>query len=114
MKNLKTIFSIVILFIGVNFVSNAQCSDDGIINGCGKTLKPGFTYLKVYDVAIEHYTNAIRLEPKYIDAYYNRALCYEQLDEPKKAVADLKIALELNPQYTPAALLMGRVLKNNE
>jgi len=71
-------------------------------------------YLKVYDVAIEHYTNAIRLEPKYIDAYYNRALCYEQLDEPKKAVADLKIALELNPQYTPAALLMGRVLKNNE
>ncbi|MGB0882748.1 MAG: tetratricopeptide repeat protein [Vicingaceae bacterium] len=71
-------------------------------------------YLKVYDVAIEHYTNAINLEPKYIDAYYNRALCYEQLDEPKKAVEDLKVALKLNPQYTQAALLMGRILKNNE
>lgn len=71
-------------------------------------------YLKVYDVAIEHYTNAINLEPKYIDAYYNRALCYEQLDEPKKAVDDLKVALKLNPQYTQAALLMGRILKNNE
>lgn len=70
-------------------------------------------YLKVYDVAIEHYTNAIRVEPKYIDAYYNRALCYEQLDQPKKAVADLKIALKLNPQYTEAAILMGRILKNN-
>tara|TARA_B110000459_G_C16624279_1_gene504012 strand:+ start:3662 stop:4699 length:1038 start_codon:yes stop_codon:yes gene_type:complete len=70
-------------------------------------------YLKVYDVAIEHYTSAIRIEPKYIDAYYNRALCYEQLDQPKKAVADLKIALKLNPQYTEAAILMGRILKNN-
>lgn len=70
-------------------------------------------YLKVYDVAVDHYTNAIRIEPKYIDAYYNRALCYEQLDEPQKAVADLKIALKLNPQYTEAAVLMGRILKNN-
>jgi len=70
-------------------------------------------YLKVYDVAIEHYTSAIRIEPKYIDAYYNRALCYEQLDEPQKAVADLKIALKLNPQYDEAAILMGRILKNN-
>lgn len=71
-------------------------------------------YLKVYDVAIEHYTNAIRVEPKYIDAYFNRALCYEQLDEPRKAVEDLKVVLKLNPQHTQAALLMGRILKNNE
>jgi len=70
-------------------------------------------YLKVYDVAIEHYTNAIRLEPKYIEAYFNRALCYEQLDEPQKAIVDLKIALKLNPQYTEAAILMGRILKKN-
>ena len=70
-------------------------------------------YLKVYDVAIEHYTNAIRVEPRYIEAYYNRALCYEQLNEPQKAVADLKTALKLNPQYDEAAVLMGRILKNN-
>jgi tetratricopeptide (TPR) repeat protein len=71
-------------------------------------------YLKVYDVAIEHYTNAIRLEPKYIDAYFNRALCYEQLDKPQKAVEDLKVVLKLNPQHTQGALLMDRVLNNNE
>jgi len=68
-------------------------------------------YLNVYDIAVEHYTNAIRLEPKYIDAYLNRALCYEELDKPQKAIADLKIALKLNPQYTEAATLMGRILK---
>ena len=64
-------------------------------------------------MAIEHYTNAIRVEPRYIEAYYNRALCYEQLNEPQKAVADLKTALKLNPQYDEAAVLMGRILKNN-
>ncbi len=67
-------------------------------------------YLKVYDVAIEHYTNAIAVEPKYLDAYYNRGLCYEQRDELKKAEADFRYALELNPQYTNAAKALSRVL----
>ncbi len=68
-------------------------------------------YLKVYDVAIEHYTNAIKVEPKYLDAYFNRALCYEQRDELKKAEKDLRYALELNPQYTNAAVALERILK---
>ena len=67
-------------------------------------------YLKVYDVAIEHYTKAINIEPKYVDAYYNRGLCYEQRDELKKAEADFRYALKLNPQYTNAAKALSRVL----
>jgi tetratricopeptide (TPR) repeat protein len=67
-------------------------------------------HLKVYDVAIDYYTKAIDLEPKYIDAYYNRALCYEQRDELKKAEEDLRHSLELNPQFTNAALALERVL----
>ena len=68
-------------------------------------------YLKVYDVAIEYYTKAIEVEPKYVDAYYNRALCYEQLDDLKNAEKDLRFALQLSPQYTYAALALERVLK---
>ena len=67
-------------------------------------------YLKVYDVAIDYYSKAIEVEPKYIDAYYNRALCYEQRDEKAKAEKDLREALRLNPQYTSAALALERVL----
>jgi len=67
-------------------------------------------YLKVYDVAIEHYTKAIEVEPKYVDAYYNRALCYELQDELKKAEKDLRYALELSPQYTNAAIALERVI----
>lgn len=69
-------------------------------------------YLKVYDVAADYYTKAIEIEPKYIDAYYNRALCNEKLHQLKKAEDDLRYALELNPQYTEAAKALERVLRN--
>jgi tetratricopeptide (TPR) repeat protein len=67
-------------------------------------------YLKVYDVAIENYTRAIEVEPKYIDAYYNRALCYEMNQEFKRAEEDLRRVLNLNPQYSNAAIALERVL----
>lgn len=69
-------------------------------------------YLKVYDVAIDNYTKAIEIEPRYLEAYYNRGLCYEQLDELKKAEEDLRYALKLSPQYTNAALALERVLES--
>lgn len=69
-------------------------------------------YLKVYDVAIDNYTKAIAIEPLYLEAYYNRGLCYEQLDEFQKAEEDLRYALKLSPQYTNAALALERVLQS--
>lgn len=67
-------------------------------------------YLKVYDVAIDYYSQAIAIEPTYLEAYYNRGLCYEQKDQYKLAEEDLRQALKLNPQYTEAALALERVL----
>lgn len=68
-------------------------------------------YLKVYDVAVDYYTKAIEVEPTYIEAYYNRGLCLEEMKQDKKAKEDYRQALKLNPQYTEAAIALDRVLK---
>lgn len=45
--------------------------------------------------AIDGYSKVIEFDPKYSEAYYNRAMCYLELDEIEAACADLDKALEL-------------------
>ena len=47
------------------------------------------------DNAISDYTRAIRLNPKLIQAYYNRGLAYEARAETSKAAADFAQAKKL-------------------
>ncbi|MGF1492636.1 MAG: trypsin-like peptidase domain-containing protein [Microcoleaceae cyanobacterium] len=47
---------------------------------------------------IADYTEAIRINPGYADAYYNRGLAYANLKQFEKAIADLEAAAELYRQ----------------
>lgn len=67
-------------------------------------------YLQEYDKAVEWYTKAINIEPKYIDAYYNRGLCYELLNNRTNAKNDFQTVLKLHPTHTYAAIALERVL----
>ena len=51
-----------------------------------------------YEEAITSYDYALKLNPDYPEAYYNRALAYGRLEEPKKA-ADLTEAIRLSPNF---------------
>lgn len=53
MKKFNKIIVIAAFLLGINAVSNAQCSSDNVLNACGKKLQSGFTYLKTYDVDSE-------------------------------------------------------------
>jgi tetratricopeptide (TPR) repeat protein len=68
-------------------------------------------YLKVYREAIKHYSNAIDANPKYYQAYYNRALCLETLGDIGNAKTDYQKALELKPDYPVAREGLERVSK---
>ncbi|TXB66821.1 tetratricopeptide repeat protein [Vicingus serpentipes] len=68
-------------------------------------------YLKVYDLAIGFYTEAIGSDKNYFEAYYNRGLCHEQLGNFDQAELDYRKALEINSNYDFAALSLDRVLK---
>ena len=50
-----------------------------------------------YKGAIANYTNAIWKDPKYADAYVNRANSKFQLDDFNGALADLNKAIEIKP-----------------
>ena len=62
------------------------------------------------DEAMVHYQQAIRLEPNYADAYYNRGnllLAKGQIDD---AMADLEKALQLQPNDADAHTCLGNAL----
>jgi tetratricopeptide (TPR) repeat protein len=75
----------------------------------------GYVYLvqlQSYDSAAYSFSQAIRQGPQgYAQAFYNRGLSYEKLGEMKKAEADYREALRINPQYDLAALGLSRILE---
>jgi tetratricopeptide (TPR) repeat protein len=53
----------------------------------------------VYGAAISDFTQAIRLQPDYADAYYGRGLAYNNTVEYYKAIGDFTEAIRLRPDY---------------
>lgn len=84
--------------VGVNLgisapkiVATAPKADDFFIQGENKYNKGD------YQGAIAAYTEAIRLNPKYGDAYNNRGLAHAKLGNHNKAIEDYNQALRINP-----------------
>lgn len=55
----------------------------------------------LYDKAIEFFTKAIELNPKYVEAYKNRGNAYLNKKLYDNAMDDYNKAIELNPEYAP-------------
>jgi tetratricopeptide (TPR) repeat protein len=55
-----------------------------------------------FELAIEHYTKAVQINPKSINALLNRSTAYETLGDHKKALEDLTSLLEFSPNYVVA------------
>ena len=54
------------------------------------------------ETAIEYYNQAIRLDPAYAAAYYNRGLAYHDLKQFKLSIRDYGKAIELEANFTSA------------
>ena len=55
-----------------------------------------------YEKAIEHYTKAIKINPKLVKAYNARCLSYSQLGQFERAIQDCDKAIQLNSNYFDA------------
>ena len=61
------------------------------------------------DRAIADYTEAIRLNPNYVNAYHNRGVAYHVKGDSDRAIADFSEAIRLNPSFAPAYSCRGTV-----
>ena len=68
-------------------------------------------YLNKYSEGAESFTKAIELDPNYIDAWYNRGLCYELLKDKQKATNDYQQILKLKVNDLKAIEGMNRLDK---
>ena len=66
-------------------------------------------YLKVYNQAITHFSDAIRCDTIYVEAYYNRGVSFETLGDIEHAAADYRKALSIFPRYEAAINGLRRV-----
>ena len=75
----------------------------------------GFIYLEQlskYDSSSQAFTDAITNGPKdYFQAVYNRGLARERAKDFVKAEEDYRLALQINPQFDPAAQGLTRLGK---
>ncbi|MFA5180371.1 MAG: tetratricopeptide repeat protein [Syntrophales bacterium] len=61
-------------------------------------LKRGYVYEGMGNsrAAVKAYTQAIRINPEYADAYSNRGISYTELEEFRSAIRDFNRAIQLN------------------
>ncbi len=69
-----------------------------------------FEKAKNYEGAIENYSKALEMDPKFEKAYIARALCYEKINFKLEAVEDYKKALVFNPKEKEYFFNAGRLL----
>ena len=73
----------------------------------------GFIYMEVYKdykKAIECFINASNLQPKYLDAIFNTALCYEKSNNNTNAIKLYNEILIINPKYDNAIIALNRIM----
>ena len=66
-----------------------------------------------FDEAIKEYTEALKVDEKYADAYFNRALTERVINDFEAAKRDLETVIELQPKSADAPLLIGDMAESD-
>ena len=76
----------------------------GTVNSAEAFLLRGLAYeaLDQLGDAIKGYDQALRLDPKYVLAYYNRGNSYALMGQYSRAIEDYSLVIDIDPEYTGA------------
>jgi tetratricopeptide (TPR) repeat protein len=62
-----------------------------------------------YDLALTHFSDVIKIDPKYTDAYFARGVTYEKMGNKKSAIADYQACLAISPDYQLAKIALQKL-----
>ena len=95
----------------VRFYSEGLDSHPGLRNRAVLLCDRGTTlgHLKRREESARDYDEAIRLDPNFLQAYFNRAINHRECGRMSQAVGDLNEALRLNPKFAPAYVNRGAI-----
>jgi len=62
--------------------------------------------------AIDYFGEAIRIDPKFVLAYYNRAITLQQMGDERRAIRDYSEAIRLEPHFADAYVGRGAAHEN--
>lgn len=82
--------------------------------GIRLTLASTYFQNEQYEVALEETNHALDLDNTFVDAYSLRGLIYTKLDEPAKAEASFRRALQIRPDDSDARHNLGMLYCQNK
>ncbi len=85
-------------------VANLKSLTDADAEAAAKAFEKGNALLEQNDLgsAISAFTDAIRLDPQHVEAYYWRGFAYAKQNDLDKAIADYSEAIRLDPKHAAA------------
>ena len=102
-KTMRTaLYAVLIGTAVLPFVAVVGCRGDS--GAAEKAFQKGLEALHKgdSDLAVVCFTEAIRLMPDYVEAYYNRGIAYDDKGDREKAIADYDEAIRLQPDDADA------------
>jgi tetratricopeptide (TPR) repeat protein len=68
-------------------------------------------YINDFESAVKYFTQAVAIDPNYVDAFFNRGYSYELMGDLASARKDYQKALEIVPNYERSILGLNRLDK---
>jgi tetratricopeptide (TPR) repeat protein len=81
------------------YQSTSSKADNKFIVGFNKFVDPGDDVLLGKRQAIQEFSDVLRINSKYVHAYFMRGFVYHQLRDFKQAIADYDQVININPKF---------------
>ncbi len=111
----RTIAALILLVIGITVrpaLADLGGDPPGSTNSEARaSYDQGMEYYKKkqWNLAIQAYLQAVRVEPKFVEAWNNLGYCYRKAKDNQKSLDAYKRAIDLRPDFKYAHEYIGRL-----